>query len=213
MNFQNSDWLTLVDSGDTTPSNASDTRFGTATTAEITSITSAFISVETEDEEEFGEFQSASADALKQLIFAVDELGEDGMLLSRKDLELLSVTVTAFGLAEPVPVRLDTSSQHLHHLGKLALPKLNLARERTALNRVTALLFLRQGPLNISANDQADVHLAYNALKEVRDSNVLETVQNEVGIMRSVVLASLLISEEEMVVQLDSMLGREDGLE
>jgi hypothetical protein len=205
----NTDRLTSINSGDFTPSNASDTLCGIATLPEIASITPTPISVDTEHEEEFGGFQSASADALKQSVFAVDEFGEDDSLLSHTDPDLVSITITAFGLVEPVSVRHDTSTQYLRRVGKLALRKLNLARETATLKKVTALLNVRQGPQIISADDQVDGHLAYDALKEPRDVKALETVQNEVGIVRSVVFASPLVSEEETAVQLDCMLEEE----
>ena len=86
-----------------------------------------------DDEEEFGEFQSASTDPSKQPIYDVVPDDDNSTLLSHPDPEQTGI-FTGFGLVQPLHAHRDVSTKGLRRAGKLMLRKLQIKRENERLN-------------------------------------------------------------------------------
>jgi hypothetical protein len=83
-----------------------------------------------EDEEEFGDFVSASTDPFKQPIFnATEDIDETLTLLTSRSVpECRTGIFAGNGLVEPVRARFDNSTRSLRQVGKSALHNFQMVR-------------------------------------------------------------------------------------
>jgi hypothetical protein len=106
------------------------------------------------DDGEFGEFQSASTNPLKQPIYSFEQDDDTSTLLSKPDLEQTGI-FTGLGLVQPMHAHLDASTQGLRRAGKLVLRQLQLKRESERLNLNNATVMA--GPRHAELRELARV--------------------------------------------------------
>ncbi|KAF2022891.1 hypothetical protein EK21DRAFT_82075 [Setomelanomma holmii] len=90
-----------------------------------------------DDDEEFGEFQSASVDPFAQPVYIVREYDEADACLSKTEPEPEQSVFVGFGLVQPVHARFDDASRGLRRAGKLWLRMVNHGRAKKAIENIT----------------------------------------------------------------------------
>jgi hypothetical protein len=165
-----------------------------------------------EDDEEFGDFQSASADPFAQPIYATHDEDESDACLPKSEPPQSSSVFAGLGLLEPVHARFDEASRGLRRAGKLWLRKLKLERVEIILKHVTVLSGGQLAELwsQADALDNASHSQVSNVEKE-DTANSIPCTPDMNGVMRPVSFISPHTSEEqrEVVQEMDSLVEEE----
>jgi hypothetical protein len=165
-----------------------------------------------EDDEEFGDFQSASADPFAQPIYATHDEDESDACLPKSEPPQSSSVFAGLGLLEPVHARFDEASRGLRRAGKLWLRKLKLERDGIILKHVTVLSGGQLAELwsQADALDNASPSQVSNVEKE-DTANSIPCTPDMNGVMRPVSFISPHTSEEqrEVVQEMDSLVEEE----
>ena len=111
-------------------------------------------------DDDFGDFQSASTDPFKQPIYAQHNVDETKSLLNAEsDPDIQIGVFQGTGLVEPLRLGLDSSTRWLRHMGKATNWKLHSARARAknAAKRQEGKLVRDHGGFMLSSSTYGDM--------------------------------------------------------
>jgi hypothetical protein len=165
-----------------------------------------------DDDEEFGDFQSASTDPFAQPIYATHDEDESDACLRGSEPSQSSSVFAGLGLVEPVHARFDEASRGLRRAGKLWLRKLKLERDEIILKHVTVLsggqlaeLWTRADALNDASSSQV------STVEKEDTANSIPCTPDMNGVMRLVSFTPPHTSgkQREIVQEMDSLVEEE----
>tara|TARA_R110002003_G_scaffold141_19_gene13015 strand:+ start:24636 stop:25421 length:786 start_codon:yes stop_codon:yes gene_type:complete len=165
-----------------------------------------------EDDEVFGDYQSASTDPFAQPIYTTHDEDESETCLPKSEPPQSPSLFAGLGLVEPVHVRFDEASRGLRRAGKLWLRKLKLERDEIILKHVTVLsggqvaeLWTRADALNDASPSQV------STVEKEDTANSIPCTPDMNGVMRPVSFTSPHASENhrEVVQAMDSLVEEE----